>query len=67
MSELPTVYGIWNSMTKRFVFGIRQPTKGKALRSLRAEIGKDAHKWRYEVRTIPQGWENKKNPIWGRR
>lgn len=25
------MYGIWNGMTRRFVFGIREDTKSKAL------------------------------------
>ena len=56
------MYGVWNTMTKRFVFGIAEETKGRASRALFHKIGRKAYKWRYEVRKIPPNWKNPKNP-----
>lgn len=48
------MYGIWNNIKKEFQFGIKEPTKQKAERKLFLKIGKDAYKWRFEVRRIPE-------------
>ena len=55
-------YGIWNDVQKQFVFGINEDSKNRAMRELQRKIGKDAFKWRYEVRVIPQNWHNPENP-----
>lgn len=36
-----------------FQFGIAEETKSKALNKLRDKIGKDANKWKFEVRKLP--------------
>lgn len=46
------MYGIYNVMKKEFQFGISEPSKAKAKAKLFAKIGKDAYKWRFEVREI---------------
>ena len=56
------MYGVWNAVQKRFVFGIVEETPGRAQRALFHKIGKGAYKWRYEVRKIPPNWRNPKNP-----
>lgn len=56
------MYGVWNAMQKRFVFGIAEETPGRAQRALFHRIGKSAYKWRYEVRKIPRDWHNPPNP-----
>lgn len=48
------MYGVWNAVQKRFVFGIAEETPGRAQRALFHKIGKGAYKWRYEVRKIRQ-------------
>lgn len=45
------MYGIWNSVAKEFQFGICEPTKKKAIQ-LFNKIGRDAYKWRFEVRKL---------------
>jgi len=59
------MWGIWNSITKRFVFGIVEATKGRAEREFKRKVGKDTYyKWRYEARRIPPNWKNPKNALW---
>jgi hypothetical protein len=55
------MFGIWNNVEKRFVFGIREETAAKAEKAFFHKVGKTAYKWRFEVRTIPEGWVNPKN------
>jgi hypothetical protein len=54
------VYGIWNSMRKEFQFGILENSKSKAFKRLFAKIGRDAYKWRFDVRkaTVPNDNQN---------
>lgn len=47
------MYGIWNCMKKEFQFGICEPSKTKACKKLLAKIGKDAYKYRFEVKKLP--------------
>lgn len=55
------MYGIWNDVTKRFAFGISEPTKHMALQKFK-EINPVLWRyWRYEVRLIPLGWVNPPN------
>ena len=56
------MYGIWNTMQKRFAFGIAEETEGRASKALFHKIGKAAYRWRYEVRKIPPNWKNPPNP-----
>lgn len=46
------MFGIYNHMRKEFQFGIRESSKKKARKKLFEKIGKDAYKWRFEVRKI---------------
>lgn len=50
-NHLKNLYGIWNSIAKEFQFGICEPTKKKAIQ-LFNKIGRDAYKWRFEVRKL---------------
>lgn len=56
------VYGIWNSLDKRFVFGIKEESKLKANKAFQKECGKLAYLWRYTAKEIPVGFKNPKNP-----
>lgn len=56
------LYGIWNSVTKRFVYGIKEFNQETAWKKFVNMVPKEIHmKWRYEVRKIPKGWVNPKN------
>lgn len=46
------VYGIYNLRKKEFQFGIKEPSKRKAIKRLFDKIGNDARKYRFEVREI---------------
>ena len=48
------MYGIYNVMKKEFQFGISETSKTKAVEKLFAKIGKDAYKWRFEVKKIKE-------------
>jgi hypothetical protein len=52
------VYGIWSSVSKRFLFGIRAETKQEALRLLREHIGYDSLKYRFRAKRIPNNEGN---------
>lgn len=54
-------YSIWNSMEKRFVFGIAAETPRKAERTFRKACV-EWRKWRYEIKPIPEGFKNPRNP-----
>ena len=45
-------YGIYSIASKKFVFGIREPTKYKAWQKLRDYIGNDSNKWRFSAKRI---------------
>lgn len=47
-------YGIWNTRTKKFQFGIRESSKTKARKALYEKIGKDAYKWRFVVKEVEE-------------
>lgn len=51
------VYGVWNSITKRFVYGIRESSEKRARAALRKATG-GWRCYRYDVRRIPEGYEN---------
>lgn len=46
------VYGVYSVVSKKFVFGIAEPTKRMAWSRLYEKIGKDAYKWRWQVRKV---------------
>jgi len=48
------MYGIYNAAKKEFQFGICEPTIRKAHNKLSKKIGKDAYKWRFEVKVLPE-------------
>lgn len=56
------VYGIWNAVDKRFVFGIKESSKMKANKTFSQTCGKLAYLWRYSAKEIPVEFENPKNP-----
>ena len=45
-------YGIWNSATKKFIFGIKEDTPMLAEARLFQKIGDDARKWRFQTKII---------------
>ena len=47
-------YGIYNTMSKEFQFGINEPSKQEARNKLFKKIGKASYKWRFEVRPLPK-------------
>jgi len=47
------MYGVYNNVSKEFQFGIRGQTKEEVLKKLVDKIGKDAHKWRFEIKELP--------------
>ncbi len=47
-------YGIYNTATKKFQFGISEDSKTKAQIKLKKKIGYDALKWRFEPRPLPE-------------
>lgn len=51
-AEMAEKWGIWNSIKKEFQFGIAEDTPGKAKKRLFQKIGKDAYKWRFEVKRM---------------
>jgi hypothetical protein len=46
------MYGIYSTVSKKFVFGITESSKSKAIKALFNQIGSDAYKWRFEVRKL---------------
>ena len=54
------MYGVYNTVSKEFQFGIRTETKEEALTKLVAKVGKDAYKWRFEVKELPSGKKQKR-------
>ena len=51
-------YGIYNMMAKKFQFGICEETPRKARKKLFEKIGKDAYKWRFEAKVLPEVKKN---------
>ena len=45
-------YGIYNTVTKKFVFGIEEDTPMLAEARLFYKIGDDARKWKFEARRV---------------
>lgn len=56
-------FGIWNSSAKQWQFGIDEPSKSKAQKALFNKIGKDAYKWRFNVRALPKELWKRKDPV----
>ena len=55
------MFGIWNDVEKRFVFGIRKATAKEAEKAFFNKVGRTARKWQFSVREIPDNWINPKN------
>lgn len=55
MINSKSMYGVYNTVTKEFQFGISEPSPQEARTALFNRIGKDAFKWRFEFRKIPDG------------
>lgn len=53
MGDGHSKYGIWDTVIKRFVFEISEDTPMLAEARLYQKIGKDAMKWKFEVRRMP--------------
>lgn len=47
-------YGIYNTVQKKFQFGISEDTPMLAEARLFQKIGQDARKWRFEARRLPK-------------
>lgn len=58
-----TTWGIWNSVDKRFVFGIRESSRQDAIKAFKRKVGKLSYCYRYMPKVIPNGFENPPNPI----
>lgn len=48
-------YGVWNTKKKEFQFGICEPSKTKARKKLFEKIGKDAYKYRFQIKELKLG------------
>lgn len=46
------MYGIWNSITKEFQFGICEKSKTKAFKKLFSKIGMDAYRYRFQTKKL---------------
>ncbi len=62
----PVQYGVWNDMTKRFVFGLRDTNRARLVRRMFQVMGVAAYRYRYEIRAIPPGWKNPRNPTYAK-
>lgn len=47
-------YGIWDTVTKRFVFGIAEDTPMLAEARLFKKLGDNARRWRYKVKEVTE-------------
>ena len=47
-------WGIFNTVTKCFQFGISEDSPYMAEKKLFQKIGNDARKWRFEARQLPK-------------
>jgi hypothetical protein len=55
LGEYGKKYGIWNSKSQQFQFGIVEDTPMLAEAQLFNKIGNDARQWRFKVRRISDG------------
>src|SRR5690625_4706134 len=53
-------FGVFSKVSRKFVFGIREPSKTKARKALFNKIGNDALKWRFVVKEIKHQRRNVK-------
>ena len=59
-------YGIWNSLSKRFVYGIKVDSSSEARRELHKKAG-NPYCWRYIVKEIPESFKNPPNRLFVKR
>ena len=52
MTTTEIYFGVFSTVSKSFVFGIKEKTKALAWEALKRRIGKDALKYRFCVRRI---------------
>lgn len=55
-------YGIWNSVAKKFQFGICEETPMLAEARLYQKLGDNAKKWRFEPRMLPDAGADNATP-----
>ena len=51
-------YAVWNTVRKKFQFGICEDTPMLADARLFQRIGDNARKYRFEIRRLPKGEDN---------
>lgn len=61
---MPQHWGIYNSVAKRFVYGIDKPTKVEAWNEFCKKYPRKYIPYRYGVRLIPKNWINKPNAFY---
>lgn len=64
---MPEHWGIYNSVEKRFVYGIDKPTKADAVKEFRKKYPRKYVPYRYYVRLIPKDWANKPNLFYNKK
>lgn len=47
-------WGIYNTVTKEFQFGIKEKSPYLARKKLFGKIGKNAYKWRFKTKMLPK-------------
>jgi hypothetical protein len=59
-------FGIWDNETRRFVFGISEPTPQEARRQL-SKLAYHPNLPRYKAKVIPRYYHNRPNPHYRRK
>ena len=54
MGDGHSKYGIWDTVTKRFILRISEDTPMLAEARLFQKIGEDARRWRYKVKEVAE-------------
>lgn len=62
---MPQHWGIYNNVTRRYVYGIDKPTKAEAWEEFLRKYPCKYIPYRYNIRLIPKNWVNKPNPFYG--
>lgn len=47
-------YGIYNTVARKWQFGICEVTAVRAERALYKKIGKNSYRWRFEIKRLPK-------------
>lgn len=53
------MYGIWSAASRKFIYGIQEPSKQAANKKLIGMIGKDSRKYRFSAKQIKDCKEHK--------